>query len=210
MDTPDEASETTKPAASGRSAGRRRLDGRTIGICVVIALVMAIIAGLVVSALASDEGNTTTGESDPQFQLVEAVDTAKLRTTPLLTTANKPTSLAAFVDEKPVVVNLWAQSCAPCVKEMPLLEKASKANPGLAFLGVDTSDQLAKAKVMARLTGITYPWVQDPRGDFFAEAKGAGLPTTFIMQPSGEIVGTKTGAFKSLAELQRWLEEHVA
>ena len=210
MDTPDETSETTKPTAGGRSAGRRRLDARTIGICVVLALVMAIFAGLVASVLVSDEGNAKTGESDPQFQLAEAVDTGALLKTPLLTTADEPTSLAAFVQDRPVVVNLWAQSCLPCVKEMPLLEKASKANPGIAFLGVDTSDRLAKAKVMARLTGITYPWVQDPAGDFFVEAKAAGLPTTFIIQPSGEIVGTKTGAFKSLTELQRWLEEHVA
>lgn len=191
-------------------SNRRRLDGRTIGICVCLALVTAIVAGLVASVLMGGNGTTTAGQSDPTVQLTRAVDTSKLLKIPLLTTADKPTSLAAFVQDKPVVVNLWAQSCLPCVNEMPLLEKASQANPGLAFLGVDTQDQLAKATVLARRTGITYPWVQDPAGDFLVAARASGLPTTFIIQPSGEIVGSKTGAFKSQAELQRWLEEHVA
>ncbi len=204
MDTPDETSEASP------QAGRRRLDGRTIGICVCLALVMAIVAGLVVSVLVGAKASTATGQSDPTVQLLRAVDTAKLVKIPLLTTSGKPTSLAAFVQDKPVVVNLWAQNCAPCIKEMPLLEQTSQANPGIAFLGVDTQDQLAKAKVMARRTGITYPWVQDPTGDFFVGAKASALPTTFIIQPSGEIVGSKTGAFKSQAELQQWLGEHLA
>ena len=63
---------------------------------------------------------------------------------------------------------------------------------------------------MAVRTGITYPWVQDPSGDFFAEAKAAGLPTTFIIDPSGEIKASKSGAFGSLAELQQWLDVHLA
>lgn len=206
MDKPDETSE----ASTSPKATRRRLDGRTIGICVCIALVTAIVAGLVTQWFTNDSDGTATRGSNPIVQLTAAVDTAKLLSTPLLTVANQPTSLAAFVADKPVVVNLWAQSCAPCVKEMPLLEQASKRNPGITVIGVNTQDQLAKAKAMAVRTGITYPWVQDPSGDFFAEAKAAGLPTTFIIDPSGEIKASKSGAFASLAELQQWLDVHLA
>ncbi len=202
MDTPDDRPEPRQ----------RRLDGRTIGICVCIALIAALATALVAAKVTGDDGapGTAAGSSSRPIQLVPAVDTKKLLATPLVTVDGKTTSLGASMGKKPVLVNLWAQSCLPCLKEMPLLEQASKANPGLQVLGVDTQDQLAKAKVMAKRTGITYPWVQDQTGDFFFEAQAAALPTSFVIQPSGEIVASKTGAFTSAAELERWLRSSLS
>lgn len=203
-----DAPPTTEPP----TPGRRRLDRRTIGICVCIALVGAIVAALVTSTLLDDDDRES-AESDPSIQIVATVDAERLLAVDLLSADDEPTTLAtyrALAGTKPMVINLWAQNCVPCIEEMPLLEAAHQANPDLQFLGVDTLDQPEKARAMVERTGITYPWVQDRDGDFFYEAKAAGMPTTFILMPSGEVTATKTGPFDSQAELQGWLDDHVA
>lgn len=209
------------PEAAPATGTRRRrvLDRRTLGICVCVALVGAIVAALVASALLGDDddGSGRAG-SDPEttpMQIVETIDVEELMAVELRTPAGEATSLADFAalaTDRPIVVNMWAQSCVPCIEEMPLLDEVSRANPDLAFLGVnnDLQAQFAKAEVMAERTGITYPWLHDASGDFSTAARVAGMPTTFILMPSGEVVGSKTGAFKSKADLQGWLDDHVA
>ncbi|HXH53959.1 MAG TPA: TlpA disulfide reductase family protein [Sphingomicrobium sp.] len=48
---------------------------------------------------------------------------------------DEPSSLAALAGE-PVLVNLWATWCAPCVKELPTLETLSKRGQGLRVVAV--------------------------------------------------------------------------
>ena len=49
-------------------------------------------------------------------------------------------------------------------------------------------------------------FVRDPDGNFFFAARAAGLPTTFLITPDGEIVASRTKAFSSLSELQGWID----
>ena len=51
---------------------------------------------------------------------------------------------------KPVLVNLWASWCAPCVKELPTLAKLAFANPGLQVAAV-SQDNGPRASVEAFL-----------------------------------------------------------
>ena len=63
------------------------------------------------------------------------------------------------------VVNLWATWCAPCVAEMPDLQKLSARFPKIAFIGVSLDDALPgeraemKTKVVNFLhdRGVKYP-----------------------------------------------------
>lgn len=208
MDTLEETPTGTADEPTPRPP-RRALDRRTVAICVCVALVAALVAGLAASLLIDDDAGGSAG-SDGSIQLTDQIDAEELFATGLVTIEGEATTLEAFRTDEPIVVNIWAQNCVPCIDEMPLLEQAHLANPDLTFVGVDTQDQLEKALVMAEQTGITYPWVQDPTGDFFFAAKGAGMPTTFIVMPSGEVVASKTGAFDSQADLQGWLDRHVA
>lgn len=199
----------SSPLAGGAGPRRRGLLGlppRTLAICVCVALIGALAAGLVSSVVIGDDPEPTS--SGATLEPAGRVDVDRLLAVAMETTAGKATTLAALLDGRPTVVNIWAQSCAPCVREMPLLEEASKANPDVAFVGVDTQDQLDAAQAMARKTGITYPWVQDPSGNFFYEAKGAGMPTTLLLDRSGNVLASKTAAFSSLAQLQGWIDGH--
>ena len=108
-----------------------------------------------------------------------------------------------------MLVNFWSQSCVPCVTEMPLLEAAHKANPAVAFVGVDVLDRVEDARAMARRTGISYPWVLDEDGSFTSDAQTATLPTTLLLDSSHAVVAAKVGAFDSGGELQRWIDRHL-
>lgn len=209
IDLTDEPAPESSPATEEGPRRPTRSTARLVAICACIALVGALLAALATSLVLDDEPDATATEDPAELALGEGVDTAELLAVELLELDGTPTSLGDLLTGKPLVVNLWAQSCAPCVKEMPLLEAASKANPDVTFLGVDTQDQLDKALQMAERTAITYPWVQDPEGDFFYAARAAGMPTTLAMSPQGEVLAAKTGSFSSQAELQRWIDGYL-
>ena len=213
METPIDLPDAPAPEPSTTTdEGRRRRPrslARLVAICTCIAVVGALLAALATSLVLDDDAGTTTDPAAADLALDDAVDTTELLGVELLDLDGTPTSLGEILTDQPMVVNLWAQSCAPCVKEMPLLEAASKANPEVAFLGVDTQDQLDKALQMAERTAITYPWVQDPDGDFFYAARAAGMPTTLAVSPQGEVLAAKTGSFSSQAELQRWIDDYL-
>jgi len=186
------------------SARRRSLDGRTIAIAAVIGLMAALIAGLVASAVLSDD----TPKGTMVLEETRQVDTAKLLTQSLDAPDGGTTSLDDLREAgKPTLVNLFASNCVPCVDEMPLLTAAHEDNPDIAFVGVATQDDPAKAKALVEETKIEYPWALDPTGEFFYEAKGAGMPTTLLISADGEVLDSKTGAFKTAAQLQAFLDQ---
>ena len=198
------------PAPRPPGAGRRigSLPRRTLAICVCVATIGSLIAALVASAVLDDGTASDTADQVAELEPIGGVDVDRMLSVALTTVDGQPTTLAAHLDTRPMVLNIWAQSCVPCVEEMPLLEAAHQANPDVAFLGVDTQDRLDRALVLAAQTKITYPWVQDPDGNFFYEAGATGMPTTLLLDRRGRILATRTGAFSDQADLQGWIDEH--
>lgn len=94
----------------------------------------------------------------------------------------------------PLVVNLWATWCAPCVEEMPHFQEVAEELEGeVAFLGVDVQDGPARAEPFVAELGITYDLAADPRQEF-TEAIGAfGMPTTLFVDAQGRILHRVTG-----------------
>src|SRR4051812_32512553 len=61
----------------------------------------------------------------------------------------QPTSLAEF-SGKPVLVNLWATWCGPCVKELPTLDRLSQI-PGAPRIVAISQDMAPHTSVVAFL-----------------------------------------------------------
>ena len=98
---------------------------------------------------------------------------------------------------KPVVVNLWATWCMPCLKEMPSLDR----------LQVQLDDKLVVAAVSEDRGGAQRvgPFVAamglrklkiylDPQSDVGHAFNVRGLPTSIVIDAKGRVVGRVQGA----------------
>ncbi len=96
-----------------------------------------------------------------------------------------------------VLVNFWATWCPPCRREMPSMERLHQAlkDQGLTVLAVDVGEDL---DTIFAFTGQlepapTFPLLADLDGST-AEAWGVlGLPTSFVVDPEGQIVMRAVG-----------------
>ncbi len=89
-----------------------------------------------------------------------------------------------------IIVNYWAEWCAPCRKEIPELNRlhAERNSTGVVVLGVnyDALQGETLAKLVEEM-GIQFPvLVDDPRLRWNVEQPSV-LPTTLIINPDGEL-----------------------
>ncbi|MDP9250231.1 MAG: TlpA family protein disulfide reductase [Chloroflexota bacterium] len=107
---------------------------------------------------------------------------------------------------RPVIVNFWASSCAPCIDEFPLLTSAAAAHraDGLAVVGVVVRDSSVAAREFLARMGATWPSAMDP-GDAVAMQYGIiGPPDSFFIDRNGVVVSRQIGPL-SAADLERRL-----
>lgn len=109
----------------------------------------------------------------------------------------------------PMVVNLFAQWCAPCRKELPYFEQLHQAGKGtVGVLGVDYLDtQPGRALELVRTAGVTYPLVADPAGALRTDLRIRGLPGVVLLDADGKVADVEFRAFDSYAELQTFVEQ---
>jgi len=98
---------------------------------------------------------------------------------------------------RPVLITFWATSCVGCVAEMPHLIKLYKelAPKGLEIIAIAMShDRPDHILEMQKRKGIPYPISYDGAGILSAAFGGISLtPTTFLINPQGQIVIQKLG-----------------
>jgi len=98
---------------------------------------------------------------------------------------------------KVVLVNFWATWRAPCVREMPSLERLHKtlAGEGLAVLAVsnDRGGAGVVEPFLARLDLQALPIYLDPKGKLAQEFALNGLPTSFIIGRDGRVLASLVG-----------------
>jgi len=93
---------------------------------------------------------------------------------------------------KVVFLNFWATWCHFCVAEMPDIEALYKEYNGeVIFLSVaeDSGDPYQ----VAAENGVTYPVLVDETGELFKTYGVSSLPTTYIINPDGSILGYAKG-----------------
>ncbi|MDZ7283709.1 TlpA family protein disulfide reductase [Sphingomonas sanguinis] len=106
----------------------------------------------------------------------------------------KPTSLADFRG-RPVLVNLWATWCGPCVAEMPTLAATAQRLKGKVAVIAVAQDDMAKVKpFLAGRKLDALPIYLDPKLTLSVHYK-ANLPTTILYGADGKEVWRVTGGF---------------
>lgn len=95
---------------------------------------------------------------------------------------------------EPLVVNLLASWCAPCLAEMPAFERVHRdLADEVRFLGVNLQDPMEDGRAIVERTGVTYDIARDPNGDLFAALGGTAMPTTVLVDPEGNVVEVFSG-----------------
>ena len=116
--------------------------------------------------------------------------------------AGRQLDLAAI--DGPVLINLWATWCAPCVVEMPQLDRLAAELDGEVQVitisqdlrGAEVVDPFFAGKKFARLE----PWL-DPETALSAQFSEAGqLPLTILFDAQGQEVWRVAGGYEWASE----------
>jgi cytochrome c biogenesis protein CcmG/thiol:disulfide interchange protein DsbE len=166
------------------SERRRRHPTRWIAGAVLVALV---VVGIVLATRTPQEATAVQspllGRSAPAFSGTDL-------------SSGAPVSLAALRGRY-VLVNFFASWCGPCQQEAPDLSRfhyeQTQATDGAAMISVVFHDSLSTASQFLRTNGDLWSAVNDP-GGVIAEHYGVtSPPTTFVVDPSGQVTAVLEG-----------------
>jgi thiol-disulfide isomerase/thioredoxin len=109
-----------------------------------------------------------------------------------------------------VVINYWAQWCKPCIKEIPELNTLDQRYPEVTVLGVNydgaTGEEL---QGQVEQLGIAFAILENDPAVQLGIARPVVLPTTLILDPTGELQATLLGpqTLESLSQLTEQLPQ---
>jgi thiol-disulfide isomerase/thioredoxin len=149
---------------------------------------------------ASDVGSAAEGDSDApdRTKLGEFVPTTNPFPAPAVSlsdTAGNSVDLNDFLG-KPVLVNLWATWCEPCLREMPSLERLQlRLGERIAVIAV--SEDRGGSKVVepfiAKLALKSVKPYIDPKNAVGHAFEVRGLPTSLLIDREGRVLGRVEG-----------------
>ncbi len=109
--------------------------------------------------------------------------------------AGKTFDLSDFAG-KTVLINLWATWCGPCLREMPSLERLQQHfGDRLAVLAIseDRGGSKAVDPFIAKLGLKSVKTFLDPKSGVGRAFKVEGLPTSFLIDGQGRVLGRVDG-----------------
>ena len=112
----------------------------------------------------------------------------------LLNTAGRYVRLGDFRG-KIVFLNFWTTWCPTCVTEMPSMEKLHRKLSGknFAMVTVNIKESASQVKFFFEKYKLTFTALLDITGEVSTEFGIGAIPTTFILDKSGQILGRVTG-----------------
>ena len=109
---------------------------------------------------------------------------------------------------RPLLVNVWASWCGPCIKEMPELDRYARAQgeAGVRVLGLALDEPQAVRDFLQRIP-VAYPQAIDAPGPADAgvrlgNPKGV-LPYSVLLSADGRLLKQKIGPFED-GEIDGW------
>ncbi|HIE4007707.1 TPA: TlpA family protein disulfide reductase [Stenotrophomonas maltophilia] len=124
--------------------------------------------------------------------------------------AGQPLDLRARFAGRPLLINVWASWCAPCVEEMPELARFADAqgDNGVQVLGIalDTPDDV---RAFLLRVPVDYPIVVETPGPRDASVQLGNtqglLPYSVLFDAQGRLVKAKLGPFEH-GEIDGWMK----
>lgn len=136
-----------------------------------------------------ESGNTPTEEVTAKETLVST--TAGIS----FTDKDGKTVSLSSLKGKVVFINFWATWCPPCIQEMPTinaLKEKYKGNNDIVFLMVDVDNKMEKSSAFMEKNKYDLP-VYVPASDIPSDYLGSSIPTTVILDKSGDMIARIEG-----------------
>ena len=100
-----------------------------------------------------------------------------------------------------VVINYWAQWCAPCIKEIPELNRLDQDYAQVTVVGVNYDGTNGhELELQRQKLGVTFASLESDPAAQLGIPRPVVLPTTLILDPTGRLVATLIGP-QTLASL---------
>ena len=120
---------------------------------------------------------------------------------------------------KIVFLNFWATWCPPCRAEMPDIQKLYERSPrdgkdavivlGVAAPKLGGEKDEAGLKAFMDKNGYAYPVLMDKKGKLFEAYGIRAIPTTYLIDRNGNIIGSVQGAL-SAENIERIVQEALS
>ena len=118
----------------------------------------------------------------------------------------KNVELKSLLGKGPIIIDLWATWCGPCLKELPELSNLQEKYDDIQVIAisVDKSRQLNQVKRMVKSHHYKFLTLIDKGGIYKRKLNIANIPQTFLLDRDGNIIyrheGYKQGDIKNLEE----------
>jgi peroxiredoxin len=95
-----------------------------------------------------------------------------------------------------ILINFWATWCLPCLIEMPSMEKlyAKFKNEGFTILAIDMKEDADNVKAFKEKYKLSFPILLDSDGIVGQFYGVISIPTTYLVDREGYIIGGAIGA----------------
>ncbi len=105
---------------------------------------------------------------------------------------------------KVIILNFWASWCPPCRREMPSMERLYRdyKDKGLVILGVNDMESEEDVRGFYDEYMLSFPTVLDRDGKVFTRYGVLAIPTSFIIDREGRLIGKAFGP-------REWDGEHA-
>jgi len=120
----------------------------------------------------------------------------------------KPMDLPAAYAGRPILINVWATWCGPCVREMPELDRFARMQDenGTQVVGIALDDAPAVREFLQRIP-VHYPILLDSVGPRDAGVRLGNrrglLPYSVLIGADGRVRKQKLGPFQP-GEIEGW------
>lgn len=110
----------------------------------------------------------------------------------------KEVKLREKLDGKPIVLNIWASWCPPCVNELPCFEKAAREyGDKVNFMMVNLTDGVYETEPIVRTfltrNAYTFPAYLDKDGEAASLYVGQYIPMTWFINSDGTVYDCTVG-----------------
>jgi len=162
-----------------RKKKKSRIRNRFIFRSVILAILLAAVVFSLVTNAKNDHTIYKVGDQAPDFQLTQINSNNEL----------EAIQLSDFKG-KGVMLNFWATFCKPCEAEMPYMEElyADYKDQGIEILAVNLAESELAVNRFIDKHDLTFPVPYDKKGQVSDLYKVGPIPTTYFINPEGEIV----------------------